>query len=185
MKEIIDAITGYARAYETLERFQQPSCDAMPRGDQKTGVIAEFFARLYARVMHPNATVEYGSTSQHAWDIRVSQPGLHEKLIQVKSVSCFSKTSRVSPIHPGWDELYLIRLDKRFLPVAFRVIRKSDVAWAEKSLKHKTMPHPEKAMSGSPELREGVECLDKLFDALGTADPTGELGGILVMSNGC
>jgi hypothetical protein len=63
VQEIFDAIDKYADAYGRLEQLQRSRPKEIPIGDQKTGVIAEFFARIYARHRFPKATFEFGSAS--------------------------------------------------------------------------------------------------------------------------
>ena len=90
--------------------------------------------------------------SESGWDIKACKPGWALK-IQVKAVSSYSKTSRVSPIHPGWDELYLMRLDRDFRPEAFWTVKKSDVEWSVGRLAHRTMPRRGQENSGAVTLR--------------------------------
>jgi hypothetical protein len=138
-KDVFAAIKLYAQAYAALEVFQGDQ-SPLPRGDQKTGVIGEYYARLFARHYFEGATLIFGKPSQREWDIRVHRPGSVDYHIQVKAVSAHSTTSRISPIHRGWDELYLFRLDKVFAPEHFWTLCKSDCNWSSSTLKASTMP---------------------------------------------
>jgi hypothetical protein len=100
---ILEAIATYASAYDGLRKWQETS-SLIPRGDQKTGCIGEFYVRLYLRARFPGATFKYGSLSEKGWDVDVSFPGRTWK-IQVKAVSAFAVKRRLSPIHNGWHEL--------------------------------------------------------------------------------
>jgi hypothetical protein len=140
MKDHFDAIAVYAQAYAAMERLQRREGAIFPVGDQKTGVIAEFYARLYAATHFTNAELIYGTPSEHAWDITVRRAGQSDHKIQVKAVSAHSKTSRVSPIHPGWQELYLMRLDENLLPIGFWVLMAADTTWSGVRLGGATMP---------------------------------------------
>lgn len=140
MKEIFDAILTYAQAYGILEDIQRGANPALPRGDQKTGVIAEFYARLFARHCFADAELAYGSPSQRAWDIAVRRTGQREHYVQVKAVSSHSTTHRISPIHEGWHELWLFRLDRKFAPEGFWVLSARDCDWSNSTLKASTMP---------------------------------------------
>ena len=71
MKVIFDAISKYAEAYACLETLQRDEQTHLPIGDQKTGVIAEFYARLYAESIYDRKEVRYGHYSEHVWDIEV------------------------------------------------------------------------------------------------------------------
>ena len=157
LREIVSAIEDYAKAYSGLERLQTISDKYLPFGDQKTGVIAEFYARLYAKEVYPKASHRYGTTSERGWDIKLEvqdEPNVH---IQVKAVSEHSKTSRISPIHDGWDKLWLVRLDKRLKPTGFWTLEATDVAWANVTQSNRTMPKPGTPGSGSNEFKNAAD----------------------------
>ncbi|WP_148289826.1 hypothetical protein [Ideonella sp. B508-1] len=162
MKQIFEAIAEYAQVYEKLEQLQEAHRDLMPKGDQKTGVIAEFYARLYAQFAYPGAHLIYGTTSEHAWDITIQRDGYADHKIQVKAVSIHSTTSRVSNIHPGWHELYLLRLDRALYPEGFWTILASDAPWATEKIVGKTMPHRARSGSGSQIFRQACDKLGEL-----------------------
>jgi hypothetical protein len=172
VQDIFDAIDQYAKAYGTLEQLQRTRTTEIPLGDQKTGVIAEFFARIYAKLRFPNATFEFGSTCEHAWDIKVLLPNQPEIKVQVKAVSAHSHTSRVSPIHPGWNQLWLMRLDQHLRPQALWVIEAEKVSWSQRLMKNRTMPKLGYAQSGSAELRGGVNETSRFLAALTKANPS-------------
>jgi len=117
----IEVIKKYAEAYIDFERIQKSSdFDFVPEiGDQKTGVIGEAFIFEYLkRQKHPN--LEFGNHSQKGWDIKYPF-GLAPNgvvLVQVKTVSAFSKTKAISPIHFASDycELYLVSLNEDLIP---------------------------------------------------------------------
>jgi hypothetical protein len=165
MKTIFGIIRKYATAYEALENLQRSETLLFPIGDQKTGVIAEFYARLYVKNKFPHALLKYGTPSQHAWDIIVQKNNIACK-IQVKAVSAYSETSRISPIHPGWSELYLMRLDKQFWPVGFLVLRAKDVNWRSEKLSGTTMPKPGIPRSGSHYFKKATDELPRLIQIL-------------------
>lgn len=166
MQEIFDAITTYATAYCRLEELQQRRTADIPIGDQKTGAIAEFYARIYARYRFHDGRFEFGSVVQPGWDIKVTWRQRVIK-VQVKTVSAHSKTSRVSPIHPGWNELWLMRLDRSLQPVAFWIIEAGQVSWAGEVLRNRTMPRLTDPSFGSPELRGATDRTKQLAEAIG------------------
>ena len=171
MQEIFDAIDQYADAYARLERLQRSRPLEIPIGDQKTGVIAEFFARIYARHRFPKLhwnLVPLVSTR----DIKVLRPGQPELKVQVKAVSAHSQTSRVSPIHPGWHQLWLMRLDEHLRPHALWVVEAQTAAWSNSLLKNRTMPKLGNPQSGSAELRAGANETTPFLAALVTANPS-------------
>ena len=172
MRDIFDAIDQYAEAYGRLERLQRSRTKEIPIGDQKTGVIAEFFARIYAKHRFPKATFEFGSASEHAWDIKVLQPGQPEIKVQVKAVSAHSQTNRVSPIHPGWNQLWLMRLNEHLRPQALWIIEAQNAEWSKTLLKNRTMPKLGNTQSGSAELRGGANETPAFLAALVSANPS-------------
>ncbi len=121
--EIRRAIAAYAPVYAALERLQKPG-GLLPPGDQKTGCFGEFYGQLYLRARSPNSRITPGGHSKKCWDFRVEEDEC-ESLIQVKTVSQYSKTRVLSPIHEGWHELFIFFLDKDFLPTGFWVIKDS------------------------------------------------------------
>jgi len=166
MKEIFDTITQYADAYAALEKLQRSKDSLLPVGDQKTGVIAEFYGRLYAQQQYPEAVLVYGTPSERAWDIIVRRKNQTDHKIQVKSVSAYSETSRVSIIHPGWHELYLIRIDKMLWPEGFWVLLATDADWSSDKLKGRTMPKRGAAGSGSRSFTNAADKLPALLEVL-------------------
>jgi hypothetical protein len=117
----IGKVKQYATAYNELEKIQKDKTfDFVPKtGDQKTGVIGEAFIFEYLkRQGHPQ--LEFGSPAQKAWDIKYPF-GLAPNnvvLVQVKTVSAYSKNKGISPIHFAEDycELYVVSLNKQLIP---------------------------------------------------------------------
>lgn len=169
MIEILEAISTYALAYKQLEVVQRANPALLPRGDQKTGVIAEFYGRLYAAERFSPAKPVFGSTSEHAWDIKIQQPNGETLKIQIKAVSAHAEKGRISTIHPGWDELWLMRLTEEMLPEAFWIYKKTNCPWALSTQKSKTMPQLGKSGTGSVELRNGEDMLAELLAAIANA----------------
>jgi len=120
-KRFIDVVKKYAEAYRDFEEIQKaPDFDFVPEtGDQKTGIIGESFIFEYLkRQGHPN--LEFGNHSQKGWDIKYPF-GLAPNgvvLVQVKTVSAFSKTKAISNIFlaPDYCELYLVSLNEQLIP---------------------------------------------------------------------
>jgi len=115
--KFIETVKKYAEAYGELEEIQKaPDFDFVPEiGDQKTGVIGESFIFEYLkRQGHPD--LKFGNAAQKGWDIKYTTPN-GVVLVQVKTVSAFSKTRRVSPIHFDPDYcVYLVSLNKTLIP---------------------------------------------------------------------
>ncbi|GHV05425.1 hypothetical protein FACS189485_12370 [Spirochaetia bacterium] len=117
----VDVVKKYAEVYKQFEDIQKDKAfDFVPEtGDQKTGLIGEAFIYEYLkRQGHPG--LEFGGHSQKAWDIKypfgLAPNGI--VMVQVKTVSAFSKTKAISPIHlaPDYCEIYLVSLNEQFIP---------------------------------------------------------------------
>ncbi|MBN2465641.1 hypothetical protein JXD38_08500 [candidate division WOR-3 bacterium] len=169
MRKIFKAIDDYAKAYNAVEtyQFKGPS-GPLSKGDQKTGVFAEFYAKLFAQMEYADAQVEYAKSSTKECDLIVREGSGSVQLIQVKAVSGHSATSRISPIHAGWDLLYLVRLDKGFRPIGFWIVTKDQFEGIEFPVKHSMMPRSDTPGSGSavfsgctPRLRDMNRVLDE------------------------
>lgn len=139
---------------------------------RRPALLANSLPEFFAKDAYPDAQFKYGLASQQGWDILVCRSGQDDHRIQVKTVSCYSTTSRVSPIHPGWHELYLMRLNKRFLPEAFWIVNASGLSWAPKKLQHKTMPSRNGAQNtGSREFRNAIDRFDDLRCSIEAMNP--------------
>ena len=169
MRNLFAAIKGYALAYAAMEQLQRREGALFPIGDRKTGVIGEFYARLYAAHEWPKAALVYGTPSERAWDITVRRVAKPDHRIQVKAVSSHSQTSRVSPIHPGWDELYLMRFNADFMPVGFLVLQAANTPWSNVKLGASTMPKRDGKVSSAGVFRGAVDKLDSLIQILAKA----------------
>ena len=166
--EIQKAIKTFAKGYAALESLQHEDDALIPKCDQKTGAIGEFYAMIYAKHLYEGKvdTFEFGNPSQHAWDIKICKNKKKIRTIQVKTVSGFSKTSTISPIHFGWDELWLMRLDRSFFPEGLWVIE--DKSWIKQgdSITGKKMPKMGVSNSGSDVFKNKVEHTAELLNVL-------------------
>lgn len=149
---IEEAITGFARVYATLEELQKIEGDKAPheallprKGDQKTGLIGEYWAIRYARAFFKEATVVFAGHSQKGWDLKVQGLNTPPHFIQIKTASEFGR-GKLSPIfrpsqRPAvrdemespdyWDELWLLWLDRYFQPVVLWKLKPDQVEFAE------------------------------------------------------
>lgn len=111
-EDFLEIIKLYSEVYFKFENFQKNKDNIfIPKtGDQKTGIIGE--AVIFEYLSRQNETgLHFGAHSEKGWDIESSK-----YRYQVKTVSAFSKTKILSPIHKGWNYLYLIQLNVNFLP---------------------------------------------------------------------
>jgi hypothetical protein len=138
--DILRAIADYATAYARLEELQGSS-SLLPPGDQKTGCFGEFYVHLFLLRTRRRATVVRGGHSNKAWDFRVSD-GTVDSCIQVKTVSGFSATRALSPIHHGWQELFVVSLDRSFRPDGFWVVPAPNIDLSTYPLKGLRAPLP-------------------------------------------
>ena len=104
--EIQKIIWSYAKAYGALQEYKENS-SLISIGDQKTGCIGEFYVHIFLQDRFSKATLTYGNHSQQGWDIKITKPNKTVIKVQVKTVSAYSKTRGISPIHHGWNELHL------------------------------------------------------------------------------
>ncbi len=162
-KDILASIREYAQAYARFQALQDAYPDQLPLGDQKTGVIGEFYAMLYARSIYSGCTLAFANPSE-SWDIEIS--GDLDVRIQVKTVSDYSRTRIISPIFPGWDQLYLIFLDRELFPAGFWIVTKPDIFGEREVLKSQKMRNPAKPPSGSPNIPFGENLVAELLPLL-------------------
>src|SRR5690554_5116076 len=92
-KQIQDLIQKYAEIYQRFEDFQKT--DLLPSGDQKTGVIGEYYAHCYYQSKPGVKSVEYAKSGE-AFDLLLKLESGAEKRIQVKCVSAHSKSRRIA-----------------------------------------------------------------------------------------
>lgn len=168
--EITEAIAVYATAYRQLNKLQKESPEYIPQGDQKTGAIGEFYANLFVQATYPEADIAFGGNSNKAWDIKVEHNGT-TRLIQVKTISAFSKTGKLSPIHHGWDELYILHLDEDLQPNGFWVINDSTIIEPGETFRECYGPRPSQHFKQSGKLVFSIDRIDLLRDAINRTHP--------------
>ena len=136
-KRFQDVVEKYAKAYAEFESIQKDERIVfVPKeGDQKTGVIGESY--IYKYLTEKGCEdVKFAEPSQKAWDIKYTENG-DEKTVQVKTVSEFSENKIISHILPGFDILYLVKLDRKLNPEKIlKVTTKGD--WPD--IRHKAFP---------------------------------------------
>jgi hypothetical protein len=94
----------------------------IPLGDQKTGSIGEFYAWLFLTAKYPGAKLTLGRTSEKGWDIRVEKAKRKPWLVQVKTTSAFAQKRKLSPIHHGWHQLFILYLGLNLQPEGFWIV---------------------------------------------------------------
>lgn len=122
-KEINSLIANYANIYASFEKLQKTG--KLSTGDQKTGVIAEYYAKCYIDTTF-NVNAEYAKPGE-CYDVSYTYKGKHIR-VQVKGVSAHSKTRIIAPLNieldngkASFDHLYLISLDEDFKPDGFYI----------------------------------------------------------------
>ncbi len=95
----------------------------IPKGDQKTGIIGEFYAMIYAKHKHIDKPVKLKPTVNPTFDINI---GNDEKKIQVKTISNYAKKKKITLKEINFEDidnseilLFLIHLDEKFNPINF------------------------------------------------------------------
>lgn len=124
LKKIFQIIKDYSTAYEDLQKIQDDEKvkneteRLLPVGDQKTGVIGEFYSMLYARKKYHLKKVVFAPMTE-PFDLIV---GENEILIQVKTISEYSQNQKVilkgTPIKNKFI-LYIVHLNENFEPIYF------------------------------------------------------------------
>ncbi|MCF8465118.1 MAG: hypothetical protein K9G41_09760 [Flavobacteriales bacterium] len=131
-QDISKLIKDYASVYTRFEKLQEGENEdsELPGGDQKTGVIAEYYAKLYIeQTVGKGQSIGYEQPGA-PHDIQYTEEGRKDPVkVQVKAVSAHSKTRTISPIKlkyktgskmaKSFDKLYLISLDENFVPDGF------------------------------------------------------------------
>ncbi len=162
-KDLQDAISHYAEAYNRLQDLQD-SLPWIPPGDQKTGCIGEYYAYAYLLSRFAEDKLSFGSHSEKGWDIRVDDsPPWH---IQVKTVSAFSKTRTLSPIHKGWQQLFIVYLNKALEPEGFRIVSDTTLPRPNGKLEGAKCRLPGNEKTGSRAIPFGPNRVEDMLDAL-------------------
>lgn len=164
IKAVFAAIRSYAMSYSQLQEIQERSA-MIPKGDQKTGCIGEFYGYLHLQRLHPDAILTYGGHSEKGWDIHVKSKTVDFR-VQIKTVSEYSETRTISPIHHGWDELWLIYVDRAFVPRGFWIITDRTIVSKNEVRKGCKCPSPINSRSGSPSIPFGDNRIDELTKTL-------------------
>lgn len=158
-----DAIAKYADAYEQLQKLQD-TLPWIPGGDQKTGSIGEYYAFVYLLSQFDENQLRFGGHSEKGWDIEILESPVRR--IQVKTVSAFSKTRTISPIHRGWDELYILFLSKRLEPEGFWIIQDNGILGDKHRIESAKCQLPGKLGTGSAFIPFGSNRIEDLRRAI-------------------
>jgi hypothetical protein len=122
IKSPAQIIKDYANVYKEFESLQSGASPIFSNGDQKTGVIAEYYAKCHIEKNITNLeSVNYAETgASHDIDYKLNGSKKTIK-VQVKGVSAHSKTRIIAPLNlkklnneNPFDQLYLICLDEDF-----------------------------------------------------------------------
>ncbi|CAD5258198.1 MULTISPECIES: hypothetical protein [unclassified Imperialibacter] len=124
--EIKSLIEKYAEVYGKFEALQDKNCKSLPGGDQKTGVIAEYYVKCYIEYSN-HVVAEYASHGS-PFDISYTSNSGQTIRAQVKAVSAHSKTRIIAPLrlfddegNRTFDDLYLVELGYDFSPVGLYI----------------------------------------------------------------
>lgn len=164
LTEILQSVKRYAEAYADIQSIQEES-KLIPEGDQKTGCIGELYGYLYLAYTNPGATLTYGTHSEKGWDIDCKTE-TRSMLVQIKTVSAYSKTRTISPIHHGWDQLFILYLDRNLAPAGFWIITDRSIVADGEVRKGCKCRNPESVASGSPNLPFGDNRIEELLTAI-------------------
>jgi hypothetical protein len=165
--DIRDAIAKYANAYKRLQNLQD-TMPWIPGGEQKTGSIGEYYAFVYLLSQYDESQLSFGSHTEKGWDIEVATSPARR--IQVKTVSAFSKTRTISPIHRGWDDLYILFLSRQLKPEGFWIIQDNSIFGEKQKIENAKCRVPENLRTGSAIIPFGKNRVETLRLAIEATD---------------
>lgn len=134
-KEIEKIIKQFAINYNKFETLQKNNL--LANGDQKTGVIGEYYAKVFISEIKGATNVKY-SKAGSPYDIVYTDVEGKEIKVQVKTVSYYSKTRTLAPLNMkknAFDHLYLISLNQKFEMDALYINKYNDIFEKVKMLK--------------------------------------------------
>lgn len=141
---VIDkAIDGYGKAYLKLWEQVKANPHEFPSGVVSAGTIAEYYAKKYLENKYEGTDVSFGSPNEKAWDIRVTSSNGMNTLYQVKSISLFNKSRKLSPLVKGFDRLIVISMDCDFFPFQVYLFKDASVLFGENRVTALTVPNPD------------------------------------------
>lgn len=165
--KIKNGILSYAKAYARLQNLQNIFPEILPKGDQKTGVIGEYYSFLYLISLFGESRLRYGGHSEKGWDIEII--GKTPIRIQVKTVSEFSKNRIISPLHSGWNKLFILYLNKKFYPEGFWIITDKKFLDGRDKLSGLRCCLPSKPSTGSSCIPFGKNRVEEIYAAIDSA----------------
>ncbi len=133
IKNVID----FGSQQRNFENFQSSNKFLLPSGDQKVGVIGEFYCMLFLKNLYPAPEFEINFSENRVdeiYDIKITKSGKDYKNIQVKTVSIYSKTRLTSKINnpDKFDELIVISLDMNLYPNGLWLINSNVIEKSKK-----------------------------------------------------
>jgi hypothetical protein len=134
-EELVSIITEYSKAYIKLEQFQEEHSKIIPKGDQKTGVIGEFFGLKILKETYPKLDVELSTNhSQKGFDVIIKGDSIQH--IQIKTISEFSEKGKSSKINLEFNHdekkqelsgVLIILLEKNLLKGQYLLLDKEEI----------------------------------------------------------
>jgi len=166
--EIDKAINRYGEAYCKLWEQVRDNPNEFPSGVVSSGTIAEYWVKKYLEWKYNNSNVSFGLPTQKSWDIKVTYKDGKEVLYQVKSVSLFNKSRKLSPLVKGFDKLIVISLDCDFFPFQAYVFQDASVLNGEHNVQALVVPDPDnKRKRGSKVFSLAENIHSEFFGILG------------------
>ena len=164
---IYEDITAYGKAYSRLWEHVQENPDQFPSGSISVGTIAEYYAKKFLEEKHRGSRVSFGRANEKSWDIQVLSINGEKTLYQVKSISLFNKTRKLSPLVEGFDSLIVISMDCEFMPFQVYLFEDSKVLFGENKVTALTVPNPEnKRQRGSEVFLSAKNIHHEFFELL-------------------
>jgi hypothetical protein len=135
------------RKRTNCSRNCKTQCHGFLEEIRKRAASGEYYAFVYLLSQYDESQLSFGGHSEKGWDIEVAASPARR--IQVKTMSAFSKTRTISPIHRGWDELYIMFLSKRLEPEGFWIIQDNSIFGSKHKIESAKCQVPGKTHTGS------------------------------------
>lgn len=161
------AIFAYARANADLWALIQEHPNYFPRGVISCGSIAELYTLMYLKRLRKTETVKYGRSNEKAWDLEVLLKGGKLIKYQVKAVSPYNKSRRITNLVTGFDYLIVMEFEECFFPTNVYLFEDAKVFLTPKKIKTLTVPDLGHASRcGSAVFRYARNIKDEFWEAL-------------------
>lgn len=165
--EIDRALDAYGKACQSLWEQVHANPTAFPSGAVTSGTIAEYYAKKYLEMKYDDHDISFGNSNGKSWDIRVSRSYDKDILFQVKSISRYNKSRKLSPLVKGFDQLIVITLDYDYFPLQAFLFDDPSVLFGKDKVTALTVPSTDsKNQKGSKLFSRARNIHEEFFEHL-------------------